>query len=121
MRKSFKTIDLNSSEIQFPETYENLGSQIRKGIYEGIGEESPLLRGQYDAPEDGLDPYFSFRHPDAGADRFERAVLHKKQAEALRSSSPQGAQVATASEPPATPVEPTSAPAPQSNNIQNNE
>lgn len=111
MRKSFKHNCLNVSEVKFTEKYENLGSQIRKGIYDGIGEESPLLRGQYDAPEDGQDPYFTFRHPDAGADKFERAVLHKKQAEALRSSSTQAAQVASASEPAATTVEPIAAPA----------
>lgn len=121
MRKSFKHKCLNFSEEKFTEKYENLGSQIRKGIYDGVGEESTLLRGQYDDPESGVDPYFSFRHPDAGVDKFERAVLHKKQADSLRSTSTQAAQMAASDVSAATSVEPAAATVPQSNIMQNNE
>lgn len=109
MRKSFSTTSSKDVPNTQPlEVYENIGSRIRKGIYDGIGEDSPLLRGQFDEADSSPDPLFQFRHPDIGVDKFERAVMHRRaQVDSLRSTSAQAVQ-STATPPAVEPSAPAS-------------
>lgn len=82
--------------------YESLGAKIRKGIYEGIGEEGSLLRGVYDEEIGSTDPLFRFRDRSVGVDKFDRAVVQQRSADSLRATAAMGASSAP-SEPAATP------------------
>lgn len=110
-RNTIRTITANRAVRKPMAQYESLGSKIRKGIYEGIGDEGSLLRGIYDDEMGSTDPLFRFRDSSVGVDKFDRATIQKRSVDNLRASAAMGA-AASASEPAA----PVSAPPVTPNN-----